>query len=203
MNENTLTREKILEAAEEVLRRFGPSKATVVDVARALGVSHGSVYRHFASKAELRDAVLDVWLTRVTDPLEAIVAQDAPAAERLYHWLRELIAMKRHRLADDPELTAAYLELVTEAGEAVEAHRAHLTEQIRRIVADGAAQGEFHAEDPAATARAVLSATSRFHHPAHQLEWAHPAIDADFEAVWTLILSGLTARAGRTGSESP
>ena len=34
-------------AAEEVLRRYGPPKATVVDVARALGVSHGSVYRHF------------------------------------------------------------------------------------------------------------------------------------------------------------
>ena len=39
-----------------MLRRR-PAKATVVDVARALGVSHGSVYRHFPTKAALREAV--------------------------------------------------------------------------------------------------------------------------------------------------
>ena len=56
MNENVvLTPERILETTEEVLRRFGLAKATVVDVARALDVSHGSVYRHFPSEASLRD----------------------------------------------------------------------------------------------------------------------------------------------------
>ena len=58
MNENVvLTPERILEVTEDVLRRFGLAKATVVDVARALDVSHGSVYRHFPSKASLREAV--------------------------------------------------------------------------------------------------------------------------------------------------
>ncbi|GAB3955507.1 hypothetical protein GCM10027614_65040 [Micromonospora vulcania] len=57
---------RILDAAEEVLRRYGPAKATVLDVARALGVSHGSVYRHFASKAALREAVAERWLARVS-----------------------------------------------------------------------------------------------------------------------------------------
>ena len=191
MNETALTREKILEAAEEVLRRFGPSKATVVDVARALGVSHGSVYRHFASKAELRDAALDVWLTRLSEPLEAIVAQDAPAGERLSRWLRELIALKRRRLADDPELFATYGALGMEAGTAVKEHVGHLTEQLRRILADGAARGELQVEDPATAARAVLSATARFHHPAHAADWTNPQIDADFDAVWALVLRGL------------
>jgi hypothetical protein len=37
-----LTRDRILATAEEVIRRFGPAKATVVDVARALGVSHAA-----------------------------------------------------------------------------------------------------------------------------------------------------------------
>ena len=62
MATETLTAERILVAAEEVLRRYGPAKANVVDVARALGVSHGSVYRHFPSKAALRDAVTERWL---------------------------------------------------------------------------------------------------------------------------------------------
>ena len=53
---DVLTAEAILDTAEQVLRRYGPGKATVVDVARALNVSHGSVYRHFPNKAALRDA---------------------------------------------------------------------------------------------------------------------------------------------------
>src|SRR3954449_7130464 len=90
-----LTREEILEAAEEALRRFGPGKATVVDVARALGVSHGSVYRHFPSKAALRGAVTAAWLARISGSLEIVADTETPAVERLHRWLRELIDTKR------------------------------------------------------------------------------------------------------------
>ena len=47
-----LSRDRILAAAEDVIRRFGPDKANVVDVARALGVSHAAVYRHVATMEE-------------------------------------------------------------------------------------------------------------------------------------------------------
>ncbi|MBW7457433.1 TetR/AcrR family transcriptional regulator, partial [Paenibacillus sepulcri] len=47
INDLPLTKETILDAAEQVLRRFGPDKTSVVDVARALQVSHGTIYRHF------------------------------------------------------------------------------------------------------------------------------------------------------------
>jgi AcrR family transcriptional regulator len=69
MTDEPLTPEHILEAAEKVLRRFGPAKSTVVDVARALGVSHGSIYRHFPSKAALHDAVAEHWLAEKSAPL--------------------------------------------------------------------------------------------------------------------------------------
>ena len=78
-----LTRDQILAAAEDVIRRFGPAKATVVDVARALGVSHTAVYRHVATKAELRDLVVGRWVETTMPPLRTIVAQSGPAPERL------------------------------------------------------------------------------------------------------------------------
>lgn len=81
-----LTPERILETTEEVLRRFGPGKATVVDVARALGVSHGSVYRHFPSKAALREAVTDRWLAKSVVMLEGIAS--APAETAPSSWSR-------------------------------------------------------------------------------------------------------------------
>ena len=73
-----LTEERILDAAEDVLRRFGPAKATVVDVAKALGVSHGSVYRHFPTKVALRDAVARRWLARIAEPLEPAAGHRRP-----------------------------------------------------------------------------------------------------------------------------
>jgi AcrR family transcriptional regulator len=187
-----LTPERILEAAEDVLRRFGPAKATVVDVARALGVSHGSVYRHFPSKAALRNAVTAEWLARIAGPLDVVAETQMPAPERLHRWLRALIDAKRSRAAEDPELFETYMILVAESGEAVAAHVEQLAAQLGRMVADGAAAGEIAADDPAATGRAIFDATGRFHNPAHQAEWADPRIDEQFEAVWALLLAGLT-----------
>jgi AcrR family transcriptional regulator len=194
MPEAILTQERILEAAEEVLRRFGPAKTTVVDVARALGVTHGSVYRHFPSKAALRDAVAARWLERVSAPLDAIVAEEGPAAVRLRRWLDALIAIKRSRAFDDPELFATYLAIANDAHEVITAHVAHLAAQAGQIVADGVAQGAFHVADPAAAGRAVVVATSRFHNPAHAAEWRNPAIDTALEEVWSLLLAGLSYR---------
>src|SRR5512133_207405 len=103
MATETLTPERILEASEDVLRRYGPAKATVVDVARALGVSHGSVYRHFPTKATLRDAVAERWLAALSEPLAKIANRDGPATERLRRWLDLLVSSKRQRARDDPE----------------------------------------------------------------------------------------------------
>jgi len=189
---DALTRERILEAAEDVLRRFGPQKANVVDVARALGVSHGSVYRHFASKADLRDAVVRRWLESVSAPLKAIVAEEGPAPQRLKRWLDALVATKRSkRISPDKELFAAYRALFDESGMAIETHVGELARQAAAIIEDGIARGEFHKVDPEVTARALLDATTRFHNPAHAEEWSDPRIDASYEAVWRLVVAGL------------
>ena len=52
-------------------------------------------------------------------------------------------------------------------------------------------EGAFRAVDPVAAGRAVLFATSRFHHPAHAAEWADPAIDTAYNDVWKLLTDGL------------
>jgi AcrR family transcriptional regulator len=120
MSDETLSRERILDVAEEVFRRYGPARATVIDVVRALGVSHGSVYRHFASKAELRDAVTERWLARSSANLPEIVAQkNALAGARLYDWLWTVMKSKRELAAGDPELFALYMALTTESREVV------------------------------------------------------------------------------------
>ena len=192
MNETVvLTPERILEVTEDVLRRFGLAKATVVDVARALDVSHGSVYRHFPSKASLREAVAKRWLDRVSAPLAKIAEGSGPAPARLDKWLRTLFAAKHKRVSEDPEMFATYLTLAREACKTVKAHKENLTDQVELILSDGAKQGAFQVTDAKATARAVFDATIRFHHPAHSEEWSDPQLPARIDAVLALLLKGL------------
>ncbi|MEU6443297.1 TetR family transcriptional regulator [Streptomyces sp. NPDC047046] len=190
-----LDAETILSATEEVLRRHGPAKATVLDVAQVLGVSHASVYRRFSSKAALREAVTRRWLRRITDAL-APVAGDTrtPPAERLRLWLSRFFAEMRARTGDDPQLFATYRILTAEHNEAVADHLADLLGQLRGIIEDGITDGEFTAADPATTAEAVFDATARFHHPLLAAEWARPGTRDAAEAVSALVVRGLRDR---------
>ncbi|MGW2819789.1 TetR family transcriptional regulator [Streptomyces sp. NPDC001443] len=187
----TLTAERILEATEEVLRRHGPEKATVVDVARALGVSHGSVYRHFRTKAALREAVTKRWLDRTAEGLAAFAYGPGDPEARLRDWLRSLFDAKRRKAGGDPELFATYQVLAAESAEAVAAHIADLTGQLTRIVEEGVGTGAFAVPDPAAAARAVFQASGRFHDPGYARVWTRPEAQADFASLVDLLVRGL------------
>ena len=192
MNEAVvLTPERILEATEDVLRRFGLAKATVVDVARALDVSHGSVYRHFPSKASLRDAVAKRWLDRANEPLCKLAAASGPAPERLEKWLRTMFKIKQKKVCDDPEMFATYLALAQDAREVVEAYKDKQVELVSKILSDGVAQGVFEIDDVKMAARAVFDATARYHHPAHAEEWTKPECPSRIDALIALLLKGL------------
>lgn len=196
-----LTREQILTAAEDVLRRYGPDKATVVDVARALGVSHASVYRHVSSKAELRAAVTRRWLTRVHAPVAALrdSTEDPPA--RLRTWLHTLLAVKRHKVLDDPELFAAYQRLTAEWQDALTATLDGLVDDIAAIVRAGVRDGSFRPVEPTGTARAIFTATLAFHHPSHAATWSDPGTEERLDAVCDLILVGLSPDRHRTAGD--
>jgi AcrR family transcriptional regulator len=188
-------RERILDAAEALLRRHGPAKTTVSDVARALDMSHANVYRHFDSKAALQDAVAERWLAEVSDPLEAFVTKKGSAARRLEGWVLALAEAKRRKVLDDPELFEAYHAVAEAAREVIAEHLATLHRQVTAIIAEGVGTGEFKVKDPSQAARAVLSATLRFHHP-HMVRASGGAdSDADIRAVMKLLIAGLKAGA--------
>ncbi|MEU4833165.1 TetR family transcriptional regulator [Streptosporangium sp. NPDC023615] len=200
--DHVLTPERIVAAAEETLRRFGPAKATVVDVARTLGVSHAAVYRHFPSKTALREAVTSAWLAGVRQPLEEVRAGEGrPAAPLLREWLTVLAHRKRERALRDPELFATYVTLVRDSSGAVEAHVCELLADLTGIIAAGVEQGAFLAPDPGAAARAVLNATSPFHNPAYAEDWSRPSFERDLRDVLDLVLRGLSRATGGDGTD--
>ncbi|PTC02597.1 TetR family transcriptional regulator [Vibrio mediterranei] len=183
-----LTKEKILDAAETVLRKFGPRKTTVVDVARVLDVSHGTVYRHFATKAELHEAITIRWLDRVTMPLRNIVAQPVSAKLRLRNWFTELVKIKRSILIETPEMFESYAALAqTTPKQVQDQHIGHLLQQVETIMSEGVEEGVFDIEDCAETARCFFHGTMRYHHPIHAPEWDSEFIDHEFNQLFSLL----------------
>ena len=165
-----LTRDRILATAKEVIRRYGLAKANVVDVARALGVSHAALYRRVATKAELMDLVVGRWVEATMPPLRAIAAQTGPAPKRLRKLLDALVAEKRRQAVDDPELFETSGRWRLMAASHLPTSRSCLSSSPVSS-ARGVKEGTFRAVDPVRqTGRAVLLATSRFHHPAHAAE---------------------------------
>jgi AcrR family transcriptional regulator len=67
------TATRILEAAEACIRRYGLRRVSMGDVARAAGLSRGSVYNHFQDREALIDAVLERAADRFVSSSEASV----------------------------------------------------------------------------------------------------------------------------------
>ena len=190
-----LDAEAILAATEDVLRRYGPAKATVVDVARALDVSHAAVYRHFPSKAALREAVIRRWLVRGVDHLAEIAADtQVPPPARLRTWLIAMCVAKQAKVREEPELFSTYKRLAEKHSGVAADFAAGLLAQLRRIVDDGIATGDFSARDGAATTRTIFEATALFHYPAYADGWLADDIGARLDAVCDVVLDGLRAR---------
>ena len=74
-------REQLLEAAAQLFSRRGFHAVGIDDIGAAAGISGPGVYRHFASKQALLEALVDRAMTRMLDGAEQITARsDAPDA---------------------------------------------------------------------------------------------------------------------------
>jgi AcrR family transcriptional regulator len=82
---NELTRDLILEALTRLVSEEGVHEFSIQRVAELAGVSHRTVYRHFASREELLEA-LAVWLSdRMPRPLSSYKPDQIESAIRDTH----------------------------------------------------------------------------------------------------------------------
>lgn len=117
-------RQQILDAALDVIRERGITRATTREIARAAGCSEGSLYNHFDDKSQLVTCVLAECLPSFLPMLEAIpdragTGTVAGTLSELMHsaiaFYRELVPMVATTLAD-PELCRRHRAAVVEHG---------------------------------------------------------------------------------------
>jgi AcrR family transcriptional regulator len=80
----TITRDGLLDAAEELVREQGGSALTIGALAKAAGISKGGVQYSFASRDDLVRSLVDRWTTRFDAMLEDAAADDPVEFIRSY-----------------------------------------------------------------------------------------------------------------------
>lgn len=164
------TRLRILEVAEGLFRTLGYQKTAVADIARELGMSPANVYRFFASKSAINEAITDRLLGGITAELGAIAEGPGAAADRLRGMLRLLHARHLALFFSQKRMHDMVSAAMSEHWGVIAAFIERIEAAMGRVVADGTARGEFAPLDPATTARLLKQAT---------LCWTHPVLISD------------------------
>lgn len=77
------TAAQILDVAERLVQERGFNGFSYADVAEELGISKAALHYHFASKAELGEALVERYAARFADALVALDARDVEPLEQL------------------------------------------------------------------------------------------------------------------------
>ena len=187
------TRGRILVVAERLFREIGYQKTTVADIAKALRMSPANVYRFFDSKKSINEGVARHLMGGVEEAADAISAKGGPAANRLRELLLTINRMNSERYLGDSKLHEMVAIAMEESWSVCAAHMECIMGTIGKVIADGAASGEFHAPDVPLAAMCTCSAMIRFFHPqmiAQCVDKPGPTIDQMID----FVLAGLAPR---------
>ncbi|HEX9984960.1 MAG TPA: TetR/AcrR family transcriptional regulator [Thermoanaerobaculia bacterium] len=156
-------RDRILDAAERLLGRFGYRKMTVGDIAAEAGIGKGTVYLSFPSKEEVVLSTVDRIVDRVCTAMEQAAARDASAPDRLRAMLRARVLVRFEAVA---AYSASLNDLLGSIRAALLARRVQHFEQeigvLARVIAGAQRDGELTAGAPRRIARALVLATNSF-----------------------------------------
>ena len=153
-----------MRAAVAVIGEVGYDAASVRDMAARAGVSVAALYYHFPSKSDLLREFLDeaweVSLARLQRQLR--LAGDDPFAQ-LDVLVATIIAGNIHddfaKLASNVALRD-YQRLDPPERAAIAKKHRRVRGMIEKVLADGVEQGAFTTDEPAITARAILTLTN-------------------------------------------
>jgi TetR/AcrR family transcriptional repressor of nem operon len=165
MGRTSDTRERLLEAAIDLIWASSFGSVSVDQICETAGVKKGSFYHFFASKIDLALAAYDTAWEQKRATLDAIFSAQRPPLERLERWCKEMIAVQIDRAKKTGHVCGCPVSSVAaEMGtqdERLRLKSAQLLEQTRTYVVsalrDAHARGDVDVPDPETCSRNIQS----------------------------------------------
>lgn len=156
---------RILDSAERLFRHYGYTKTNVADIARDLGMSPANIYRFFASKTEIHQAVCGRMLDGSYQQALAISCLPIAAADRLRQYLNAQHQLIVTAMMDHEKVHEMVIVAIERDWHVIEKHIDRIHELIEEIIRQGIAAGEFADQDSGSAARCFGAATVNMCHP--------------------------------------
>ncbi|MGB3897704.1 MAG: TetR family transcriptional regulator [Mesorhizobium sp.] len=157
--------ERILEAAERLFRHYGYGKTTVADIARDLGMSPANVYRFFASKEEIHQAICGRMLAASLHMAIGIAKLPLPAAERLRRCILDQHQLTVETMLDEKKVHEMVIVAIERDWHVIEKHVDRLHQVYAGIIREGIEAGELRQQDADVAARCFGASTVTLCHP--------------------------------------
>lgn len=155
------TAEKILDAAERLLTRYGYKKMTIDDIASEAGIGKGTVYLSFKSKEDLVLSTVDRIVDRVCESMEKIAADRRDVLVRLNDMLIARVMIRFESVASYSQSLNDLLSAVRHG--LLERREAHFEREAKILTAtlrEGQKRNVIIAGSPARMARSLILATN-------------------------------------------
>jgi TetR/AcrR family transcriptional regulator, transcriptional repressor for nem operon len=154
------TAQRILDVAEQLVQSRGYNGFSYADIAADLRISKASLHYHFASKAELGEAMIERYAARFTEALEGIDAAMSGACAKLEAYARLYIDVLRgDRMCLCGMLAAEYQTLPEPMRTSVVRFFDHNVTWLANALAEGQSHGELSfGGSPQDAAQTVLGA---------------------------------------------
>ena len=86
-----IRQEEIKKAVLSIIFRDGLKKLSTKNIAKEVGISEGSIFRHFKSKKDIILAIMDDVIENLIEKLRDISLENTPPPERLFKYLCETV----------------------------------------------------------------------------------------------------------------
>ncbi|GGC51220.1 TetR/AcrR family transcriptional regulator [Chelatococcus reniformis] len=190
-------RNRLIAIAADHVHRVGAKRVRLVAVAEDAGMTHANVYRYFASKDDLLDAVVGAALS----PIEALLADIAgapdPADDKLERMILALARGYRDVLEREPELFALFAGAVEANRPVARRHLGRARRLFGEVLDDGVATQVFDLEDREAGLSLLIDALHRFTHPMSirlDADRVRSSLDGRLQATMATVLRALKSR---------
>ncbi|HAW54735.1 MAG TPA: TetR/AcrR family transcriptional regulator, partial [Hyphomonas sp.] len=166
MNDTTDTRQQILEAAMERIVHYGYSKTTMSEIAKDCNMSAGNIYRFFASKLDIAEAIGRKFNSELYQTYASICRKPITAADRLRQFFEFSMVRTYEALEEKDKLVELAETLADERPLFMNEQLAQERVYLVQILENGIEAGEFRPLDrKEETAEMIQASMMKFRFP--------------------------------------
>ena len=184
-------REEILAVAERLYESIGFDKTTIGDVARELGMSPANLYRSFANRRAIDEAIAARKLAIIQDRAWAVARATRDPGAALEALSRAVLDETLRLSFSEQRVHHLCAVAAREKWPVVDAYLDGLRGAVRHVLMEGQRMGVFAKGDPEGLADTVCAALTRIWHP-HMIEvFREEDLAATSDRICRLLVKGL------------